>query len=219
MNRTVPLWVILIGLLLNKASFAEKFAVVGNSIRIQTKARLLNQVPVQRDLQLTDEQRKAISKIVHTEIRSKLEVLEQRLAEYSQNALSASQLARLDEIYVQTRGAESLLDSTIATKLGISDDQKAKLDVARKKYVEEHGEWGKLFQDGPFNDVEEVKAWVKAKNDARQAVMARFDDAAMSILKPEQLDQLTKLRGKPIDFGRLGSTDQRFWLRPEVQSQ
>jgi hypothetical protein len=103
MNRTVPLWVILIGLLLNKASFAEKFAVVGNSIRIQTKARLLNQVPVQRDLQLTDEQRKAISKIVHTEIRSKLEVLEQRLAEYSQNALSASQLARLDEIYVQTR--------------------------------------------------------------------------------------------------------------------
>jgi hypothetical protein len=76
-----------------------------------------------------------------------------------------------------------------------------------------------LFQDRPFNDVEEVKAWVKAKNDARQAVMARFDDAAMSILKPEQLDQLTKLRGKPIDFGRLGSTDQRFWLRPEVQSQ
>ena len=219
MNRAMLFCLVLIGLLLNKPSYAEKFPVVSNFIRIQTKANLLGRGTVQRDLELTDEQIKAVHTIIRAEILAKAAVREQRLDEYSKDALTAAQLARLEEIYVQTRGAESLLDPTIARGLGISDVQKVKLDAARKKYIEEHGEWAKRFQDRQFKNGEEVKAWVLAKDKARQAVMQHFEDAAMSILKPEQLDHFKKLRGKPIDFGMEGRTGQTFSLRPEMRLQ
>jgi Spy/CpxP family protein refolding chaperone len=198
MNRAILGCVVLFSLLLNMPSLAQEFQSVPFFIRPVTKAMLLRLQTVQRDLDLTDEQIRAIGKIQQPQMKAADR--EKRLAAYAKNGLTASQLARLEEIHVQTRGAESLYDSTIATKLRLSDDQKTKLVDVGKNYYGEFDAWRKLFQDDRPTDPEGVKAWAKRINLQRQAIMEQFDDRAMSILTPEQLDEFKKLRGKPIDF-------------------
>jgi len=197
MNRTILICVVLIGLLLNRPTYGQEIKSVPFFIRPQQKAMLLRLQTVQRDLDLTDEQIQAIGKIQQPKMKAADR--EKRLDAYSKGGLSAPQLARLDQIYVQTRGAESLYDPTIATRLRLSDDQKAKLVDEGKKYYGEFDAWRKLFQERAI-DAEGVKARAERINLQRQAIMEQFDDGAMSILTSEQLEQFKKLRGKPIDF-------------------
>jgi hypothetical protein len=197
MSRAILGCVVLFSLLLNKPSLAQEFQSVPFFIRPQAKAMLLRLQTVQQDLDLTNEQIEAIRKIQLPQMKAADR--ERRLAEYAKDGLTASQSARLEEIYVQTRGAQSLYDSTIATRLRLSDDQKAKLAVEGKKYTDEWDAWWKVLQERP-TDREATKAWAQRVNLQRQAIMEQFDDGAMSILSSEQRDQLKKLRGKPIDF-------------------
>ena len=63
-----------------------------------------------------------------------LEDLRKRLAAYAKQALTPSQLDRLEGIYMQAVGAEALFDPAIATILRLSEDQKDQLNDAREPY-------------------------------------------------------------------------------------
>jgi hypothetical protein len=217
MNRPILVLVALIGLLLNKASLAQEFP---QHIRALSKAGLLGRETVQRDLELTDEQAEAVGRIDRAEraLRTDLTGLvktvwpeerpakraevDKRLAAYSkevekkiQDVLTANQLARLDEIYAQTRGVDALFDPTITSKIGLSEDQKAKLAETRKKHYDARGLWAKS-PPGRTASSEERKAY----SERRQALIAEFEEAALASLTAEQRDQLKTLQGKPIDF-------------------
>jgi Spy/CpxP family protein refolding chaperone len=201
MNRAIVVWLVLICLLLNKSAVAEeKLQAVPYFIRATTRARLVGREAVYRDLGLTEEQIQAVRKIVQAQRPENTSVLEKQLAAYSKGALTPSQWARLEEIYVQARGAESLFDAPIATNVGLSDDQKAKLADARLKYIKECTALAEAYKEIQTMDRAQRRDLVLYLVEQRQLVVADFDDVAMSILTSEQRDQFKKLRGKLIDF-------------------
>jgi hypothetical protein len=154
MGRTILACVVLIGLLLNKASLAQDFKTVPYFIRGQSKLLLLGRETVQRDLGLTKEQIEAVGKIVRPGGGVRITELDKQLDTFSKKALTESQLARLEEIYVQSHGAETLFNPTIATKLRLSDDQKDKLNEVRRSYMEEQRAWAKSLKELPKEDRE-----------------------------------------------------------------
>jgi hypothetical protein len=221
MSRITLISAVLIGLLLNKPSLAQEFPTVPNFIRDLSKAGLLGRETVQRELELTQEQIEAVRGIERAESAMRTDLtgliktvwpeerpakaaeVDKRLAAYAkevekklQGALAPNQLARLDEIYVQTRGVDGLFDPTIVSRLGLSDDQTAKLAEVRKKYKDAERSWVKSRPNLRTEDPGVVNAW----RERRTVIVKEFEDAVLSSLTAEQRDQFKKLQGKPIDL-------------------
>jgi hypothetical protein len=196
MNRAIVVCVVLIGLLLNLPSLAEEFKAAPYFVRYQSKLGLLGRETVQKELGLTKEQIEAVSKIMRPSGPLRMAELDKQLTEYSEKGLTAAQLARFEEIYLQAHGADALFNGTIATKLGLSDDQKKELNDLRRPYMAAAAAWIESRREIPREDHEKRKA----SQVRRQEMMVAFDDTATRILTAKQLDQLKKMRGKPIDL-------------------
>jgi hypothetical protein len=176
---------------------------------------------VRSDLGLTEEQTLAVRRVVNAEnaMRSDLQGLiktvwpeerpakaaevGKRLAAYSkevdkklQGVLTAAQIARLEVIYTQSRGLQALFDPAVADKIGLSDAQKERLADARKKQRDAFNSWSASEPELSPPGSNERKAW----GEKRRAIQKDFDDAVLSSVTAEQLDQFRKLRGKPIDL-------------------
>jgi hypothetical protein len=185
---------------------------------------------VHSDLGLTEEQTLAVRKIVNAESAMKRDLtgliktvwpeersakaaeVGKRLTAYSkevdkklQDVLTAAQIARLEEIYTQSRGLQALFTPAVAEKLGLSDDQKAKLREARKKYTDAMNSWATLEPELSPPGSEERKAW----GEKRRAIQKEFDDALLSSVTTQQLDQFKKLRGKLIDLNSEALSSRR----------
>jgi hypothetical protein len=191
MSRTSLVCVVLVGLLLNRLSLGQDFKA---SLRGESKERLLLRETVQQDLGLTEQQITEVDKISRAENPVRMQELHKRLEEYAKKALTPSQLDRLEGIYVQAVGTEALFNPTIATKLRLSEDQKDQLNEARRPYIAHLSSLRKL----PKEDREGRKE----RSKQQQALIEKFDNAALSILTTKQLDQFKELRGKLIDLSR-----------------
>jgi hypothetical protein len=189
MNRTILVSVALIGLLLNKPSLAQEYKAV---LHGESRESLLLREPVQRDLGLAEEQKGAVDRILRAKNPVEMADLLRRLEEYAKQALTPSQLDRLEGIYIQAVGTDALFDPKIAARLRLSEDQKDRLSDAREPYVAHFTSLRKM----PIEDGKGRKEWRKQ----RQALLEKLDYAATSILTTSQLEQLKELRGEPIDL-------------------
>ena len=174
---------------------------------------------VQKELKVTDEQKKTLSELAAQlqseamEIISGLQDLspeEQKenmpelmkmvsekgrdIQQKVEKVLDQTQLARMKELSLQNRGAAALEDDEVIAALKITDDQKTKLAAIREeggKKVEEAMQ--ALRGGGGGGDAGEI----------RQKLMAmrkELGDKAVEVLSPEQREQFEKMKGAKFTF-------------------
>lgn len=172
-----------------------------------TKALLLRNEDVQKELDLVDDQKEQLGKIAEEgrggrggrgafnqdatpEERAKaLEELRARQQETEKKVeavLTAPQKTRLNEIWLQAAGTAALSNPEIAKELGISDEQKTKLDAVRQESLTAMRE---AFQGGGPPDREEM-----------QKLRKEADDKVLAVLSADQRSKLEKMKGKKVDF-------------------
>jgi len=127
-----------------------------------------------------------------TEMRARMEKANTKLAEI----LKADQIARLEEINIQMRGAAALADPKVAKTLGLSDDQQKKLKEMSDANAAAMRE---LFQDGNREGAREKM----------QELRKQTTEKAMAVLTADQKAALAKMKGAEFKmpegaFGRPG---------------
>lgn len=113
-----------------------------------------------------------------TEMRARMEKANTKLAEI----LKADQIARLEEISIQMRGAAALADPKVAKKLGLSDDQQKKLKEVSDANAAAMRE---LFQDGNR----------EGSREKMQELRKQTTEKAMAVLTADQKAALAKMKG------------------------
>ena len=94
---------------------------------------------------MTDEERQQFME----ERRKQAEEMATKAKEELKNILLDDQMARLQQIYIQVAGTQALSDADVAAKLGLTADQKSKVDAARQAAQNEmRGQMRELFQSG-----------------------------------------------------------------------
>ena len=176
---------------------------------------------VQKELGVTDEQKKTLSELAAQlqaeamEIISGLQDLspeEQKehmpelmkmvgekgkdIQQKVDKVLDQKQLARMKELSLQSRGAAALEDDEVAAALKISDDQKTKLAAVREegnKKMEEAMQALRGGGGGGGGDLGDVR---KKMMDMRK----ELGDTALTVLSPEQREQFEKMKGAKFTF-------------------
>jgi Spy/CpxP family protein refolding chaperone len=186
---------------------------------------LLFAEPVQKELELTDDQKSSVQKYQQDmmaemgNMRGQFQGMspEERQAKMAEigkdhrkkiaDILLQPQMDRLDEISLQwgmQQGAAGTLSrDDIATKLTLTDDQKSKLkdigDESQAKVME-------LFSNGPPADDQERQD--------RQKKMQEFGteqkDKSLAVLTDEQKTKLEKLKGKTFDLSGIQMPGRGF---------
>jgi hypothetical protein len=113
-----------------------------------------------------------------TEMRARMEKANTKLAEI----LKADQIARLEEISIQMRGAAALADPKVAKKLGLSDDQQKKLKEVSDANAAAMRE---LFQDGNR----------EGSREKMQELRKQATEKAMAVLTADQKAAFAKMKG------------------------
>lgn len=181
-----------------------------------SKLMLLANEAVQKELDLSDEQKtslKGISDEVAKETReifsgvrdlskeereTKMEELRKKVAEKTKEVegkatevLLANQRERLDQISLQQRGLSALTDEDVAKKLGISDDQKQKLTAAR----EESGKKMREAFQGAGKGEDREKAREKFAELRKES-----EEGVLAVLTSEQKEAFEKLKGPKFEM-------------------
>jgi hypothetical protein len=170
---------------------------------------LLGTEQVQKELDLQDEQKTAVQKLADDnqqaimdlrnsgasfqEMGEKMQARAKENKKKVYEILLPPQRERLDQIVLQVAGAQALGRPEVAEKLGLSDDQKTKLqglaDAAQQKRMD-------LFSAGPPADQQEMQDRMQKM----QKISADQKDKAMEMLSAEQKDKFEKMQGKKFDF-------------------
>jgi len=178
----------------------------GGGGRFNDPTFLLGAELVQKELDLSDEQKSSVQKLVDDNRQAMMDLrnsgasfqdigekMQERAKDNKQKVddiLLPPQRERLEQISLQIAGAQALSRTDVAEKLGLSDDQKSKLkdlaDDAQQKRME-------LFSAGPAADQQERMQKV-------QKIGADQKEKAMALLTADQKDKLEKLQGKKFDF-------------------
>ncbi|REK09840.1 MAG: hypothetical protein DWQ37_17150 [Planctomycetota bacterium] len=109
--------------------------------------------------------------------------------------LNKEQLARLDELSLQARGAQALEDESVLSALQVSDEQKEKLAEIRDKGMEAIEKALGNLQGG--GGQRELRAKMRELRD-------ELNEKAMAVLTPEQKKQLEKMQGEKFEFPSRG---------------
>jgi len=171
----------------------------GGMARGVAAAMLLRSEAVQDELKLTAEQKEKLASLAGgrqrdgggrnfremsreerqewmAEMRERAEAAEKKIGEI----LSEEQRTRLKQIRLQMLGGTALANPEFAKDLGLTDEQKEKLQDLQAKVRQAR-------QDGG----------------AGENIRERFTNAVMDMLTPEQKEKLQNLRGKPFDTSAL----------------
>jgi hypothetical protein len=165
-----------------------------------TKLQLVQAEPVQKELELLDDQKSKIAAIAEEqqgqgrggnqdlspEERAKRR--QERTAALNQKidaVLLDHQRTRLQEVWLQAAGTGALSDADVAKALAITEDQQTKLADARQANAEAMRE---AFQGGEFNA--EKMAQLRKESTER----------TLAVLTAEQKDKFEKMQGKKVTF-------------------
>jgi len=165
-----------------------------------TKLQLLSAEPVQKELELVDDQKSKIAAIAEeqqgqrggggqdlsAEERAKRRT--ERAAALNQKidaVLLDHQRTRLQEVWLQAAGTGALSDADVAKALAITEDQQTKLADARRAAAEAMQE---ALQGGNF-DREKI-----------QQLRKEASDKTLAVLTSEQKDKFEKMQGKKVTF-------------------
>lgn len=165
--------------------------------------------PVQTELQLTDEQKASAQKMADDNRQAMMDLrnsgatpeemgekIQERAKENKKKVeelLKPEQRERLEQIALQIGGGAALSRPEIADKLGLSDEQKKKLEKISEDAQQKRMD---LFSAGPPSDQQEMQ-------DRMQKVQKINDEQkskATEVLTAEQKDKFEKMQGKKFDF-------------------
>jgi hypothetical protein len=204
MNRTLVGLLALVALLIATPLMAQQRGRGGRGggLGQVTKAALLGNENVQKELEIVADQKEQIAAIVEEarqgrgrggfgqdlsdEEREKLRKERAERAAAIDKKIDAvlvgPQKTRLNEIYVQALGSVALSTPEIAKELGIGEDLQEKIADARREAMQA------AFQDGGGGP----EAFAKARAESEKAVLA--------LLSADQKAKFEKMKGKPVSF-------------------
>jgi hypothetical protein len=203
MNRTLVGLLALVALLIATPLMAQQRGRGGRGGFGQiTKAQVLANENVQKELEIVADQKEQIAAIVEEaaqgrrgggrgqdltdEERAKRDKERaERIAALDKKidaVLVGPQKTRLNEIYVQALGSQAFSNPEIAKELGVGPDLQEKIAEARREAMQA------AFQDGGGGP----EAFAKAR--------AESDKAVMALLSADQKAKFEKMKGKPVSF-------------------
>jgi hypothetical protein len=203
MNRTLVGLLALVALLIATPLMAQQRGRGRGGFGGVTKAQLIANENVQKELEIVADQKDEIAKIAEEarqgrrgggrgfqdlsdEEREKaLKERADRLAAIDKKidaVLVGPQKTRFNEIYVQALGTQAFTTPEIAKELGIGEDLQEKIADARREAMQA------AFQDGGGG----AEAFAKARAESEKAVMA--------LLSADQKAKFEKMKGKPVSF-------------------
>lgn len=181
---------------------------------------LLRNEKVQTELALSDEQKSSIEAAIEKsmennrdffgslrdlsdeERRAKMDEFRAKAEEANKELmalLNEDQQKRLNQISLQLRGVDALLDDEYAGKLGLSDDQKQQIRDLLETQREMQREMFAGLRD--LSD-EERRAKFEEMGKAQEELRKETDSAAVELLTDAQKAQWNDLLGKPFEIDR-----------------
>lgn len=134
-----------------------------------------------------------------------------QIEEQMEDVLLPSQLERLKQISIQTRGAGALMDKDVRDDLDLSDEQIEQMkETGRVVQEEMRTKMREMFKEGNFQGAREKMSELRKET----------EEKIMSILTSQQREKLDSLRGEPFEmperdergFGRGGGGSDRGGL-------
>jgi Spy/CpxP family protein refolding chaperone len=174
---------------------------------------LLMAEPVQKELELTDDQKDKLQKFQQDTMADGMtffqslqglspEESQKKIAERAKETrkkladiLMAPQVSRLDEISIQFAGPGALSRDDVQEKLALTDDQKEKLKQLAADIQQKMADLRATFNGPPADDTERQDRQKK-----RDEITAGQKDKAMAILTEDQKVKFEKLQGKKFDI-------------------
>jgi len=185
--------------------------------------RLLARPEVQKELELVDEQKEKLKKLGEElrenirkdfaavgelkdeearrkkwqEIRQKYEEQAKEMRKKVETILLPHQVDRLKEIQIQAQGARALGSAEVAKALGITDEQKGKLEKIREEI---RGQIGKLWQGIRDLDEEQRRAKIEENRNKMRDIIEKAKKDALGVLSDEQRKTFEKMQGKKFEL-------------------
>ncbi len=130
------------------------------------------------------------------EVNKRLEKCGAEVDKKLEALLTEEQMARLEGIHAQVHGLQGLFLPKVGIKVGMTQEQRGRLEAARKKWSEGINAHFRAEAEAPPIGSPERKAW----GDQRKKLDEDFEQEVLSSLTAEQLESFEKLRGKPMEF-------------------
>lgn len=130
------------------------------------------------------------------ELRKKAQEREAELAKKIEAILLPHQLKRLKEISVQVQGIRALNSAEVAKELGITEDQKAKMESIRREVTDQFAKLREEMQDlSPEQRRERFREMGEKMRETQQQV----EEKILNVLTAEQKEKFEALKGKKFD--------------------
>jgi len=142
---------------------------------------------------LPEDQRRA----KFTELADKRKAWNEEALKKVQEILLPHQFDRLHEISVQVRGTSALADPKVQEQLGLSEQQKAKLQQVRENI---EGQMRAMFEGIRGLPDAERRAKLTASREKMQKLFKDVEDQAIETLTAQQRDKFEQMKGKKIDI-------------------
>jgi hypothetical protein len=197
---------------------------LGRMVRMSLQIiSILNNEKVQKDLELSDDQKTKVAEAAKEasaamdESLSKLtpgpdpQAMQTKMAELSKEIqdnlmkklgeiLQPKQLQRLKEIQIQVEGPITLLRPDMVKALDISEEQQKDMKELNEVYQKKMKESGSVAISMQGSSQEEIKAKIKEIQDKPRKMKQTFGEFLLKVLTQDQRDKFEKMQGAKIDI-------------------
>ena len=145
---------------------------------------------------LSEEQRRAKFEEMRTQMQERMKELEKKIAE----VVGMEKFGRLKEIELQMSGVDGLSRPEVAAFLGLTDEQKEKIDELRQANREKSREkMGSLFSANYRDMSEEERTAAREKMEGiRKELQAELETGIMGQITDDQKAKLGQMMGEPF---------------------
>ena len=140
------------------------------------------------------------------EMRTKAEQANKDAESKLASILDAKQVERLNQLRVQREGAAALARPEVATKLGLSAEQKEKINAAQDAGRQQPG-----ANNRDLSDEERRTAFAEMRERREKA-----EAQALAVLTEEQKAKFAEMKGKEFQFPQQGGRGDGAGRRPRV---
>jgi Spy/CpxP family protein refolding chaperone len=162
---------------------------------------LLRSEGIQKELEIGDDQQRALAEL-REQMQRDLEAAQRQVRDQYQakldEVLLPHQAERVQEITLQLRGPESLLDAKVSKELGLSAAQISKLQGLRDNAERQRREAFAGGGGGPGGG--DIQERMQQFREQRQ----QQEEAMLAILTPPQKAKFEEMKGKEFDRALLG---------------
>ncbi len=148
---------------------------------------------------MSDEDREAMRARME-EMRAQMQERQKEMEKKVAEIIGMEKFGRLKEIELQVAGVQALLREDVQEYLGLTDEQKAKLQEIMQTYREKQREQMQSMFSGGFRDMseDERRAAFEKMRTAREEGQKKLEQDLMGVLTDDQKTKLGEMMGKPF---------------------